>query len=144
LTNEELTQYLHAQIPISVAMGVRVQSSANSLVELSAPFAPNVNHHGTVFGGSISALATLAGWVHAFVALQDLDPRPDLVVAASQTEYLRPAFGSIVARCEGGDYDRLRSGWMRFGRGRVDLSVTVRCEDIVVAEYAGQYAVRQP
>ena len=125
-------------------MGVRVQSSADSVVELSAPFAPNVNHHGTVFGGSISALATLAGWVHAFVALRDLDPKPDLVVASSQIEYLRPAIGSIVARCEGGDYERLRAGWTRFGRGRVDLHVTVRCEDIVVAEYGGQYAVRRP
>lgn len=58
----ELQTYLHAHIPLSGAMQVSVVQAALEGVVLSAPLAPNINHRDTVFGGSASAVASLAAW----------------------------------------------------------------------------------
>ena len=55
----EIEQYLHRYIPLAIAMGVRVKDATPARVELTAPLAPNVNHHDSVFGGSAAAVATL-------------------------------------------------------------------------------------
>ena len=55
-----IIHYLHTHIPISKAMGVEVVERSEAAITLSAPFAPNINHQGTVFGGSIASVATLA------------------------------------------------------------------------------------
>jgi thioesterase domain-containing protein len=135
----ELTAYLYQYIPLSAAMGMRILVADEEELTLWAPFGPNVNHHGTMFGGSIAALATLAAWSRAFVVLRDIVPSPDLVVASTSIEYLRPATREITATCLGGDYARLRAGMSRFGRGRVTLEATVRCEGEVVATLTGVY-----
>ena len=135
----KLTAYLYEQIPLSAAMGMRILVADDQELTLWAPFAPKVNHHGTMFGGSLAALATLAGWSRAFVVLQDMVPSPDLIVASTSIEYLRPATQEITATCVGGEYGRLRSGMARFGRGRVTLEATVRCEGDIVATLSGVY-----
>ena len=59
---ERLQASLHERIPLSRAMGVRVLRAEPGGVVVEAPLAPNVNHSGTVFGGSASAVALLAAW----------------------------------------------------------------------------------
>ena len=54
-----LEKYLHKHIPISSAMGVKVDVASSERVVLSAPFLNNINHKQTVFGGSLHAVATL-------------------------------------------------------------------------------------
>jgi Putative thioesterase (yiiD_Cterm) len=53
---------LHQRIPLSRAMGVAVLEAAPARVALAAPLAPNVNHSGTVFGGSAASVAVLSAW----------------------------------------------------------------------------------
>jgi len=48
-----LEDYLWEHIPISKAMGVRVDSASLEKVILEAPFTNNINHKKTVFGGSL-------------------------------------------------------------------------------------------
>ena len=66
----ELEQYMHKHIPLSKAMAVSVVSVTDSAVTLQAPLEPNINHRETVFGGSASALAILAGWSLLHVRLR--------------------------------------------------------------------------
>ena len=56
-----LAAFLHEKIPLSAAMDVSVVSASASEVVLEAPLDPNINVHGTMFGGSVS---TLACWRH--------------------------------------------------------------------------------
>ncbi len=56
-----IESYLHREIPITAAMGIRVESYNEKELVLTAPLEPNHNHLGTAFGGSLSAIATLAG-----------------------------------------------------------------------------------
>ena len=74
----DLERYLHEHIPLSKAMQVSVVSVDTDGVTLRAPLAPNINHQDTVFGGSASAVAILAGWslLHTRLAAAGLNP-PD-------------------------------------------------------------------
>jgi len=53
---------LHAEIPLSQAMQVRVLRFDRNGLVLGAALAPNLNHKKTAFGGSLNSLATLACW----------------------------------------------------------------------------------
>ena len=50
-----LQAFLLAHVPLAGAMGVRVVEAGEAGVRLALPLAPNLNHHGTAFGGSVSA-----------------------------------------------------------------------------------------
>src|SRR5688500_13552165 len=125
-----LERYLHAQMPISKAMGVRVVEADASGVRLCAPLAPNLNHRQTFFGGSAAALATLAAWALAhqrLLAEAGLDAH--LVIQRSSMEYIEPAAAEVEAECRAPrqeDWDRLLRMVKRRGKGRVDLSVELR------------------
>ena len=50
-------------------MKVRVASWDEERLVLTAPLAPNHNHLNTAFGGSLSAMATLAGYAMIWLEL---------------------------------------------------------------------------
>ena len=67
----ETEAFLHDQIPLTQAMGVRLESYDASGLILTAPLAPNHNHLGTAFGGSLATLAILAGYTLLWLELGD-------------------------------------------------------------------------
>ncbi len=80
---DEITAYLHAHIPVTRSLGAAAVRWDGAALALRAPLAPNLNHRGTAFGGSMSALAILAGWgvVHLALRARGLETR--LVVQRS-------------------------------------------------------------
>lgn len=117
--------YLHEHIPLSQAMAVDVLVAEPRLVKLSAPLEPNINHRGTAFGGSVAALATLAGWSLLHVSLTALKIDARLVIMRSAIDYDAPIEGRFEATAARED----EAGWERFiatftRRGRARLSVT--------------------
>lgn len=94
----ELTQYLHAQIPLTQAMGVTVASIDADAVALQAPLAPNINHRHSVFGGSAAALAMLAGWALLHVRLRAAGIAGRVVIQRNTMEYRHPILGPFLAR----------------------------------------------
>jgi len=102
---------------------------------LEAPLALNHNHLGTAFGGSLNALATLAGY--ALLWLELGDPEAHLVIAESSIAFLRPVRGDLKALCARPGEAVLaafREKFARTGKARVKLEVTL--------EEAGEIAVR--
>ncbi|MBD3258762.1 thioesterase, partial [candidate division GN15 bacterium] len=108
----ELEQYLHEHIPLSKAMAVSVVAANPGEVVLRAPLEPNINHRGTVFGGSASTLAILAAWslVHTRLRGEGLDSR--VVIQRNTMDYDRPIPEAFTARSE---LER-PAGWDRFVR----------------------------
>jgi len=133
----ELEQYLHAQIPLSQAMAVRVVSLDDRTVELSAPLPPNINHHATVFGGSAAALAMLAAWALLHTRLQAAGVASRLVIQRSSIEYLRPMTGEFTARATLGEM----SDWVRF-EAALTRRRPARIAVEAIIEHAGEVAVR--
>jgi thioesterase domain-containing protein len=138
-----LERYLHAQIPVSKAMGVRVLRADLAGVLLCAPLKPNLNHRQTFFGGSAAALATLAAWGLAHERLLEqsgLDVH--LVIQRSSMEYLEPAAAEVQAECASPsdkEWEKLVRTVRRWGKGRIELKVQLRAEEAVVGSFEGSF-----
>ena len=98
----ELEKLIHREIPISSAMGARVQDVSLRSVTLSAPLAPNKNHQGTAFGGSVHSLAILSCWALVNVVLSEFKQAglqlSLLVVQDSWIDYKFPIDSDFTAR----------------------------------------------
>jgi thioesterase domain-containing protein len=137
-----LERYLHEQIPLSAAMGVRVRMATPERVQLAAPLAPNLNHNETVFGGSAAALATLSCWtlLHLRVASAGLHAR--LVIQRCTMEYERPIPGDFDAVCRFSDevaWERFRSTLVRRGRARLTLTAHLVYDVQRMATFEGDF-----
>ena len=98
-----LELFLHEMIPLAKAMGVGVQVSDDRALVLTAPKEQNKNSLNTAFGGSLVALATLAGYgvVWELMRAENTDkPVWHIVVKESRAAYRRPVIGDLRAICE--------------------------------------------
>ena len=50
---QELTETLHREVPLTREMGISVAAYDGHELRVAADFEPNVNIHGTAFGGSL-------------------------------------------------------------------------------------------
>src|SRR3954463_13065199 len=90
-------KFLHEQIPITRAMGLRVVANDENGFTVEAPVALNSNHLRTAFGGSINAVGTLAAY--GFLWMELNDAAAHVVVAESSIRFLRPVREAIRATC---------------------------------------------
>ncbi len=140
----EITSYLHKNIPITAAMGVEVESSDAEGLVLIAPLEPNHNHLGTAFGGSLSAIATLAGYGVVWLALGD--PDAHVVIGDGTLRFRRPVTKSIRAICVSPEppvMQHFREEFDRAGRGRLRLQVTIEEDGEVAVEFEGTFIARR-
>lgn len=118
---------LHAQIPITHAMGVRVVArSADGGVILEAPLEENHNHLHTAFGGSLGALATLSGYTLLWLELGD--PHCHLVIRDSRISFRRPVQGKLRAVCRrpaAAVLEAFRTNFARKGRARIEVEAVI-------------------
>ena len=137
-----LERYLHEQIPLSAAMGVRVRLATPQRVRLTAPLAPNVNHTDTVFGGSAAALATLSAWAVLHLRLLGAGLQARLVIQRSSMEYERPIPGDFEAECRFTDeraWERFRATLDRRGRARLTLTARLIHDMQPMASFQGDF-----
>ena len=140
---ERVAKYLHAQIPISRAMGMRVLHADRSRVILCAPLRPNINHRQTFFGGSAASLATLAAWALAHERVREesgLDVH--VVIQRSSMEYHEPAAADVESECVAPpdkEWQRLVRSVRRWKKGRIQLAVQLRAQGAVVGSFEGEF-----
>lgn len=96
---DDYRDYLHASIPLTRAMGVRVVEAGPGWLKLAAPLAPNLNHHGTAFGGSLAVLGIVTGWALLDRALREAGVQATLVVRHSELDYHHPAPDELIVEC---------------------------------------------
>ncbi len=107
-------------------MGIGVAEASGQRVVLTAPLEVNHNHLGTAFGGSLAAVATLAGYAALWTALGDRSVH--VVVRRSKLDYRRPVRGQIRAVCElpeGGPDEGFRAALAARGKARLTLEVAI-------------------
>lgn len=137
-----LEAYLYQHIPLSKHLGVRVEHADIESVRLIAPLEPNLNHRMTGFGGSISAVAILAGWSILWCRLRERTGGHNIVIQRNSIDYLAPVTSDFTAICEAPS----ASHWQRFerafdqrGRSRIELDVEVRVADTLAARFTGRF-----
>jgi thioesterase domain-containing protein len=138
-----LQQRIDREIALAKPMGVIVESADGERVVLRAPLAPNSNHKGTAFGGSLYALAVLAGWAWASrdLAARELDA--DAVIQESNMRFLTPVHGELRASVEipaADKVEKFHRMLARAGRGRIHLRVDLYHGKILAAVFDGLFA----
>ncbi len=139
----ELQDVLHHEIPLSQQIGLVVQDYDGACLRLRAPLAPNINHKATAFAGSLTAVATLAGWGLTWLMLREQCLQGVIVIQESATRYLLPVGQDFVATCQAPtahQTERFLAGLRRRGKARLPLSVEIRADDGQVAvAFTGSY-----
>jgi len=136
----ETERFLHVQIPLNQAMGVRLESYDGSQLVLTAPLEPNHNHLGTAFGGSLSALATLTGY--AMLWLQLGDRQAHIVIRESTIRYRHPVRGMLRAVCQRPDeamLSQFRADYAATGKAKVKLQVHIIHAVQICVEFEGEF-----
>jgi hypothetical protein len=147
-----LQHTLETEIPITVAIGLRVAAYDNGMLLLAAPLAPNINHKDSVFAGSINAVVTLAGWSLLWCLLDQATLRGKIVIQDSTiqylrpvTQYLRPVTKDFVARC----YLPAEAQVNRFlkvlgskSRARLELHAEIWEAHTLAVNFTGRYVVQ--
>jgi thioesterase domain-containing protein len=134
--------YLHEHIPLSRAMGVGVRSATHDRVVLSAPLEPNINHRGTVFGGSAGALAILAAWTLLHLRLTAEGHHVQLVVQRQAVSYEMPIQDCFLATSvlPGVDaWSRFTTTLRRRRRARIRTTSSLESNGQTVGRFEGDF-----
>ena len=133
-------RFLHEQIPLSKEMGVRVESLDACRLVLTAPLEPNHNHLGTAFGGSLSALAMLAGYGLLWLRLDDRSAH--IIILSSSIHYHQPVRGKLRAVCDSPEVKlaAFESHFVSKGRARIKLQVRIEEEGRTCVVFEGVFA----
>ena len=136
----ETEAYLYEKIPVTRAMGARLTAYDGESLTLTAPLEVNHNHLGTAFGGSLAAIATLAGYSMLWLKLGDRSSH--IVIRSSSAEYLRPVRGEIRAVCAAPSaeaFAAFQQAFARAGKARLWLEVRIEEEGQLCMSYRGLY-----
>lgn len=139
---DELNRYLRAHIPLSAHMGMQVLLLEPGRVRVQLPLAPNLNPHGTVFGGALAALGLATGWMLLHAAFARAGVAVKLVGQKSECAFLAPAVNDCVAESELAEteFAGLLTRFREQGRARQKLTTVIRVGAIEVARHDGLYA----
>lgn len=137
----QLTRFekrIHECIPLSHALGLKLEAYDGRQLMVSAPLGPNHNHQNTAFGGSLYAVAVTAAWGLVEMLLQDAGLEGKVVVQTGEMTYLEPVDDDFFALCELPDeafLGRFHKSLARHGKGRMDLTAQI---------YRGQPSLSPP
>jgi thioesterase domain-containing protein len=138
----ELQATLDHEIPLSRAIGITALRYDATGLTLWAPLAPNTNHKSTAFAGSLSSVATLAGWGLVWLLLRERGLRGTIVIQESATAYRLPVRGDFTAVCARPQpevLDAFIAAFRRKGKARLALSVTIADGERVSLAFDGRY-----
>ena len=138
-----LEQTLHQEVPLTEQMGVRVEAQDGHELVLHADFEPNINIHGTAFGGSLYSICAVTCWGMLHLKFEEAGIDAHSVLGQARIAYMQPVKGDIQARCKLPDdgsfelfIERLKQG----EKARIDLIAEIHTEDGVAVSYTGNYS----
>ncbi len=140
--SEYLQNRIVAEFPLARHLGVVIESVDDDGLVLYAPLAPNANHKGTAFGGSLFSVAVLAGWAWVTRYLASSDIAADAVIQESTMRYLIPVEGVLRATLTAPDpasTEKFLKMLRRAGRGRIGLTVDIHHDDILATRFEGVF-----
>ncbi|MFK8028631.1 MAG: YiiD C-terminal domain-containing protein [Gammaproteobacteria bacterium] len=128
---QELFDIWTNHIPLVNAMQLELRKDASDWY-LTAPLEPNSNHMGTGFGGSLAAIATLAGWAQTYMLLTS-PHEADIVVASSQVKYLKPAVATLIGTTDmptDAEIEKFLNRYEKSNRAGITLTSRIHSNDV--------------
>jgi thioesterase domain-containing protein len=137
----QVEELFHDKIPITRALGVRVEEYDGGRLVLRAPLGENVNHLGTAFGGSLNTLAVLS--CYGLLWLELREEGCNIIISDGSIRYDRPVREDIRAVCARPDEKALETFRRRFrqrGQARITLCATIEGGGVTAARFSGTFA----
>lgn len=141
-TLADLERILHAGIPLTRAMQVRVLRADRNGLALGAALAPNLNHKQTAFGGSLNSLATLACWGLIQLLVRDHGSAITIVIQESDVQFLKPVLRDFEAVCPlpaEPVIERFLHTLKGRGRARLALDSTIHADGEIACRFHGKF-----
>lgn len=138
-----LTETLHREVPLTRHMGIRVTSYSGSELAITAAFEPNVNIHGTAFGGSLFSICAVASWALLQLQYEEHEVPALSVLGDAKIDYHLPVRSDINARCrlpEDGSFEQFLKRIKNRERAAILLTTEILSEDRIAARFQGRYS----
>jgi thioesterase domain-containing protein len=118
----DLLGFLHSQIPLTKSLGLSIVSIDEKGALIKAPLAPNHNHMGSAFGGSLSTMMILSGYIWLYDALLKHGHKGHVILSKEESEYLLPVTTDIEVLAKApsqADWKKFEESFTRKGLGRI-------------------------
>lgn len=142
----ELQNLLKTEIPIATHIAVHSFKLGDNELSLQLPLQPNVNHKGTLFGGSLYSACALACYGLFLSGLQmGAIHTNNIVIGEGQIRYMVPVDEDATVKASWNS-DEEREQF--FGtlhskrRARVLMRAQVLVKDTVCAEFSGSFVAQ--
>lgn len=144
---KKLQRTLHREMPISVAMGMKVYSWNGKQLAMQMPLEPNRNHQYSAFAGSLNALCTIVGWGTLFLLLESKGQTGNIVIRRGKIRYSRPVRSAqIIAQglpIPPQDLEYFYELQQFKGKTKLDVSVEIADAEGPYVSFTGSYVVHE-
>lgn len=126
---QALQDKLHSEIPMSKYMQVKVVRANQQEIELECDLAPNHNHVGTAFGGSLATLMVLAAYCQLFKIINETG---HVLLKNTSMNFIYPVEEKLRAVCRAPTLDQVKKfqeAYAKKGKARLELSSQIVLAD---------------
>ena len=142
----DLLKFLHEQIPLTKSLGLEIISIDEEGARIRAPLAPNHNHLGSAFGGSLSTMMILSGYIWLYHELLKHGHHAHVILSKEESEYLQPVITDIevLAVTPGeSDWKKFEDSFRRKGIGRIVIHSEIQGESGLFASFRGEFVAKK-
>ena len=144
MNKEEAQLYIENNIPMSKKMGMKIIELSEESVRIGMPFAPNINHQGSVFGGSIGSLFFVTCWAYVQLLIADYFPHPKIVGRQGASVFYAPItsdFQSNLIIPEKNEVNRFLIEFNQKGKAKLTTRAIINYEGKIAADFKGEFVV---
>lgn len=143
----ELLSFLHEQIPLTKSLGLSIVSLDAHGARIRAPLAPNLNHLGGAFGGSLSTMMILSGYILLYYRLLKNNHHAHVILSREESEYLLPVKSDIEVLAKtpsSEDWRKFEEAFLRKGSARIAILSEIRADSgALFATFRGEFVARR-
>ncbi len=146
MSEPKLLKFLHEQIPLTKSLGLSIISIDEKGALIRAPLAPNLNHLGGAFGGSLATMMILSGYIWLYDALLKNNHHAHVILFREESEYLLPVKTDIEVLAKSPsqeDWKKFEESFRRKGTGRLVLHSEIRISEGLAARFRGEFVARR-
>lgn len=147
MKTKSLITFLNDEIPLTRSLGLEIVSIDQRGAKIRAPLGPNHNHLGGAFGGSLSTMMILSGYIWLYDALLKNNHHAHVILFKEESEYLLPVKTDIEVLAltpTDSEWKRFEESYLRKGTARLVIHSEIRTESSSLsATFKGEFVAKK-
>lgn len=140
---KDLETLLKTEIPIAQAIGIRDLQLGEGSLTFTLPLQPNINHKGTLFGGSLYSAGALSCYGLFLLGLRNESVSTNnIVISEGSMRYLAPVNQDARVTAlwsSAAERSRFFASLMSRKKARVPMKAVISIQDLICAEFTGEF-----